>query len=153
MEISDRRQLGHTNMKVHVFHLDVSDWDELNSNQEALEIYHKITHSADNITIRDCWINGTRGFGPRSMFSYFKVAEVEIATDDMMLAAEGAFEATNHIDHNWKENPEVKWSTVTDCRSTSVGDVMMIEVGESDENPIGVEILFVDTIGFQEVYQ
>ena len=139
-------------MKVHVFHLEVSDWDVLNENDEALTIYRKITNSADSDTIRECWIKGTRGFGPNGMFTYFKVAEVEIDTDDMMVAANDAFEATNHIDHNWKQNKQVKWSAATDCRSTSVGDVMMVETDDLDEHPAGVEVLFVDTIGFQGVY-
>lgn len=140
-------------MKVNVFHLDVNDWDALEHSEEALSIYRKITALADSVSIRECWTKGTRGFGPKGMFSYFKVAEVNVKTDDVLVAAEHAFELINHIDHNWKENPEVTWFVITDCRSTSVGDVVMLETGESDEHPSGVEILFVDIFGFKEVYE
>lgn len=40
------------------------------------------------------------------------------------------FETTNHITHNWTENPQVVWAA-QNVRSTSVGDLVMnIETGE-----------------------
>lgn len=50
------------------------------------------------------------------------VAEVE-AKD-----LEEVFRITNHIDHAWWENPEVKWHK-PNSRSTSVGDIV---IGESE---------------------
>lgn len=140
-------------MKVTVFHLDVSDWEALEKNDEALNIYRKITALADAELIRECWIKGTRGFGPQGMFHYFKVAEVKTKSNTIVAAAEEAFEYTNHIDHSWKKNPQVTWSAITDCRSTSVGDVMMVEMSEESEHWRDVEVLFVDRVGFGEVYQ
>lgn len=140
-------------MKVHVFHLEVSDWDALQKNEEALNIYFKITGSADVNLIREVWIKGTRGYGPNGMFSYFKVAEVKANSTEIHAAADEAFEFTNHINHSWKKNEAVTWSVVTDCRSTSVGDVMMVETDDLDEHPAGVEVVFVDRMGFGEVYQ
>lgn len=134
-------------MKVVVFHLEVSDWAALEKNEESLNIYRKITGLADQELIRECWKMGTRGFGPQGIFSYFKVAEVKAQSQDIHEAAEEAFEYTNHIDHNWKKNSQVTWSAITDCRSTSVGDVMMVE--HDDE----FEVLLVDLCGFQKIYQ
>jgi hypothetical protein len=61
---------------------------------------------------------------------YVKVAEVDIEDADHARA----FELTNNITHAWTENPEV---TPTDsvierggCRSTSVGDVIILSDGK-----------------------
>ena len=55
-----------------------------------------------------------------------KVAEVE--TD---YGLEAVFEVTNHIHHDWTNNPEVKWKkgSGANTRSTSVGDVIVDEEG------------------------
>lgn len=39
------------------------------------------------------------------------------------------FRCTNHIDHDWRENEVVTWSSKVPARSTSVGDVVITEAG------------------------
>ena len=65
---------------------------------------------------------------------YTQVATVE--TDDIGRV----FQLTNHIDHNWWENPEVTW--YTQSRSTSVGDVI--------EGPAGQRV-YVAGVGLRDV--
>ena len=43
---------------------------------------------------------------------------------------EDVFRLTNHIDHDWTKNNEVEWSGGW-TRSTSVGDVVIDETGET----------------------
>lgn len=52
-----------------------------------------------------------------------------------------AWEATNHIDHAWQENPDVK-ALKTKARSSSVGDVFVLPGGKA---------LRVDSFGFVEI--
>jgi hypothetical protein len=69
--------------------------------------------------------NPTFGFGDKPAFpeAYDKVATVECK------GIEDVFRATNHIDSNWMTNPEVIERAKCDCRSTSVGDVVVDEDG------------------------
>lgn len=67
---------------------------------------------------------------------YRRVAEVDVVD------LEDAFRCTNHIDHNWTENPEVIAVHVATPRSTSVGDVLV-----NDETGSKV---YVDLVGFKE---
>jgi hypothetical protein len=72
-------------------------------------------------------VNPTFGFGEKPNFpeDYKKVAVVE--TNHL----EEVFRITNHIDHDWTDNPEVVGLIVTTRtpRSTSVGDVVVDEDG------------------------
>lgn len=70
--------------------------------------YLDVTTSAKEKAVRQAWDRG----------EYELVAEVQ-ATD-----VEEAFRLTNHIDHDWRENPGVV--SFGPARSTSVGDVFMI---------------------------
>ena len=56
---------------------------------------------------------------------YSPVAEVEANGADDMENLEIAFERTNHIMCDWRENEGVK-ALATRCRSTSVGDIVKI---------------------------
>ena len=80
----------------------------------------------------------TFGFGEKPVFpeAYEKVAIVEC--EDI----EDVFRATNHIDHDWRMNPEVIESFKDKVRSTSVGDVVEDEDGNK---------LYCDRIGWAEV--
>ena len=78
----------------------------------------------------------TFGFGDRPIFpkAYKKVADVECYNLD------DAFRVTNHIDKDWRTNPEVIESFQDKVRSTSVGDVIV----DKDDNkfycaPVGWE--------------
>lgn len=53
--------------------------------------------------------------------NYTHVATVECSSLDQV------FEVTNHIQHDWTINPEVKWrkGSGADTRSTSCGDVIV----------------------------
>jgi hypothetical protein len=51
---------------------------------------------------------------------YTHVADVEAPLGQV-------FALTNHIDHPWTENPEVAWHTAAPVRSTSVGDVIVLQ--------------------------
>lgn len=54
---------------------------------------------------------------------------VDVAIVDTEKGLEDVFRVTNHIDHAWWENPEVKMFK-KDSRSTSVGDVIEDENGK-----------------------
>jgi hypothetical protein len=67
----------------------------------------------------------TFGFGPTKDFNdetFELVAEVECDHHA------DTFRLTNHIEHDWTTNPEVK-ALKTQVRSTSVGDVVVAEDG------------------------
>src|SRR5437016_4382605 len=51
---------------------------------------------------------------------YTHVADVEARLSQV-------FALTNHIDHSWTDNPEVVWHTTARVRSTSVGDVIVLQ--------------------------
>ena len=55
---------------------------------------------------------------------YVLAAEVKAET------LEQAFEVTNHITHDWRENEEVVSTTGLSRRSTSVGDVVVDNDGQ-----------------------
>jgi len=80
----------------------------------------------------------TFGFGEQPAFpeAYDKIAIVECEDVD------DVFRATNHIDHDWRMNPEVIESFKDKVRSTSVGDVVEDEVGNK---------LYCDRIGWIEI--
>ena len=63
----------------------------------------------------------TFGFGKKPKFpeAYEKVAIIEADSVD------DAFRLTNHIDSDWRTNPEVVESFKDRVRSTSVGDVVV----------------------------
>jgi len=70
--------------------------------------------------------NPTFGFGKEQPFpeAYKKVALVEADSID------DVFRITNHIDSDWRDNPEVKEHNLFEKdRSTSVGDVVVDENG------------------------
>jgi len=68
-------------------------------------------------------INPTFGFGKKPEFpsEYELVATVESA------GIEDVFRITNHIDHDWTKNPEVIELFHNRPRSTSVGDVVVVD--------------------------
>jgi hypothetical protein len=69
---------------------------------------------------------------------YNRVAVVEcVDVDDV-------FRATNHIDSNWMENPEVVTRIASEARSTSVGDVV------EEFKPGGKKFLCAN-VGWKEV--
>lgn len=76
--------------------------------------------------------------GPQALKGTTVRLAAEVATSDL----DKAFELTNHIDHNWTENPNV---TVINkgklVRSTSVGDVLIY----------GDKCCVVESEGFREL--
>jgi hypothetical protein len=56
---------------------------------------------------------------PPEFKDYEKVAEVETT------GLESVFRLTNHINHSWTQNPEVRWFKGGGVRSTSVGDIVI----------------------------
>lgn len=62
---------------------------------------------------------------PNFPTDYKKIAIVE--TNDL----EDVFRITNHIDEDWRKNPEVLETIGDKFRSTSVGDVVVDEKGEA----------------------
>jgi hypothetical protein len=67
---------------------------------------------------REAFIKFMREGGNPSRLDYDLVAAV--STEGGL---DKVFELTNHIDHNWADNPEV--ACMQQSRSTSVGDILM----------------------------
>jgi len=70
------------------------------------------------------------GFSFMTDEAAIKAKAQKIPTEDLMLVAEvhtteldKAFELTNNITHSWTNNRDVK-PFLTECRSTSTGDIM-----------------------------
>ena len=67
---------------------------------------------------------------------YVKVAEVTLGNVTVEANLEDVFRLTNHIDHDWTKNPEVKAfgnehrAFGNEHRSTSVGDIVVTETGD-----------------------
>lgn len=82
--------------------------------------------------------NPTFGFGPTPSFpeEYDHVATVEAEH------LGDTFRITNHIDHDWTTNPEVRWTWDGNCRSTSVGDVVVDADGKR---------FYCDNVGWKEL--
>jgi len=81
--------------------------------------------------------NPNFGFGERPKFpqEYTKVALV--ACENI----EDAFRLTNHIERDWKYNPEIIWYGAR-CRSTSVGDIVI-------DPDLG--IWYCDSVGWEKL--
>ena len=67
----------------------------------------------------------------RTEASFQLVAEVD------SLDLNKVFELTNHIDHDWTENSEVNLISNRTPRSTSVGDVIVVEDKHFLVEPVG----------------
>jgi hypothetical protein len=66
-------------------------------------------------------------FSEEKANEYKKVAEVEVKTDSVDEALEYAFGMTNHIDRPWWENKCVTVVGEKNHRSTSVGDMAVVD--------------------------
>jgi len=64
------------------------------------------------------------GTKPKFPDEYSKVAAVRACN------LEEIFRLTNHIEQDWTENDEIEWSRDSDCRSTSVGDIVIDPNGD-----------------------
>ena len=73
---------------------------------------------------------------PRFTNSTYTLTAIVEATD-----LDEVFRLTNSIDSFWGANPEVKWHLGPECRSTSVGDVVL------DENAKG---FLCESIGWKK---
>ena len=71
------------------------------------------------------------GFRLPTESSFQLVAEVD------SLDLNKVFELTNHIDHDWTENSEVNLISNRTPRSTSVGDVIVVEDKHFLVEPVG----------------
>jgi hypothetical protein len=80
----------------------------------------------------------TFGFGDQPKFpeEYEMVAVVDCKDE------EDVFEKTNHITHDWTQNPEVIRRAKKSLRSTSVGDVLVDEDGNR---------LYCDHVGWKDM--
>ena len=77
------------------------------------------------------------------------VVRCSAAADDDLKALDQAFERTNTIDRPWWENEGVTKCFKDDgCRSTSVGDVMVVI---DLENPKHVAMYVVESMGFRHI--
>ncbi len=81
--------------------------------QERFALYHANDLLAMIAPQADHWLTD------RSRY-YTHVADVEAPLGQV-------FALTNHIDHSWTDNPEVVWHTAAPVRSTSVGDVIVLQ--------------------------
>ena len=77
------------------------------------------------------------------------VVQCSCAADDDAKALDQAFERTNTIDRPWWENPGItKCFKDEGCRSTSVGDVMVVVDLEQPQN---VAVYVVEAMGFRRI--
>jgi hypothetical protein len=96
-------------MNIDVYQLD---WDAV-AQDDVLDIIHK----ADPPSIIRAWTAG----------KYEHVATLDLPQSTRVVdTLDIAYEKTNNINHAWTENSEVT-AHVSPCRSTSVGDVIVVE--------------------------
>ena len=114
-----------------VFHLKVARAGQLNPG--VVDMHARIAFRVDREALAG--IFGDEAKWRELGLSFELVAEVE--GDDL----ERAFSATNHIDRDWSENPDVEVKTAASRRSTSVGD-LVVRDGAS---------FVVDKFGFSEI--
>jgi hypothetical protein len=69
--------------------------------------------------------------------------EYDIVADMEVTDLEDAFRASNHIDSNWLENPEVAFTEATEARSSSVGDIF--------SDPDTGKYWLVANLGFEDI--
>lgn len=79
----------------------------------------------------------TFGFGdvpaPPWPDRYDRVATVRVQAHDHEDAAERAFGLSQHIERDWRDNPQVVAKGPGRVRSTSVGDVVVVQLVEGDD--------------------
>lgn len=116
---------------IQVFHCKVSRAGQVNPG--VVDMHARIAFRVDREALAEIFSDEAkwRDLG----LSLELVAEVE--GDDL----ERAFSATNHIDSDWSENPDVAVKTTNPRRSTSVGDLVVRD---------GVTFV-VDKFGFSEI--
>lgn len=87
-----------------------------------------------------CWQRPVPALNPEDLVA---VATVEIPDGTPVGdALEICFEKTNHIDHDWTENPEVE-ALAEKVRSTSVGDAVFIDDMMFHCMPVGWEMVAI----------
>lgn len=69
---------------------------------------------------------------------YKMVAHVKVDTKDIQKTLGIVWEKTNNITHSWLENKEVT-STESEARSSSVGDIFVVDGKQFIVAPIGFE--------------
>ena len=114
-----------------VFHLKVSRQGQ--SQPAVVDMHTRIAFRVDQAALAE--ILGDEARWRDLGLSFELVAEVE--GDDL----ERAFGATNHVDCDWANNPDVKVMTENPRRSTSVGDLVVSD-GET---------FVVDKFGFSRL--
>lgn len=116
---------------IQVFHLKVARAGQLNP--AVVDMHARVAFRVDREALAEIFSDEAkwRDLG----LSFELVAEVQ--GDDL----ERAFSATNHIDRDWSENPDVAVKTDASRRSTSVGD-LVVRDGAS---------FVVDKFGFSEI--
>ncbi|OUM04474.1 hypothetical protein [Variovorax sp. JS1663] len=114
-----------------VFHCKVSRAGQLNPG--VVDMHARIAFRVERQALAEIFSEEAkwRDLG----LSFELVAEVE--GDDL----ERAFSATNHIDRDWSDNPDVEVKTTNPRRSTSVGDLVVRD---------GTTFI-VDKFGFSEI--
>ncbi|CAN7783314.1 hypothetical protein LJR175_008312 [Variovorax sp. LjRoot175] len=116
---------------IQVFHCKVSR--DGRSRADVVAMHERIAFRVDRQALNEIFSDEARW---RELGIAFElVAEVE--GDDL----ERACSATNHIDRDWSDNPDVEVKTANPRRSTSVGDLVVRD---------GVTFV-VDKFGFSEV--
>ena len=116
---------------IQVFHCKVTGDGQCQA--DVVDMHARIAFRVDREALAEI-LNDEARWRARGL-SFDLVAEVE--GDDL----DRAFAATNHIDRDWSENPDVKVMTANQRRSTSVGDLVVRE---------GVTFV-VDRMGFTEL--
>ena len=98
-----------------VFHLKVARAGQLNP--AIVDMHARVAFRVDRDALAEIFSDEAkwRELG----LSFELVAEVE--GDNL----ERAFSATNHLDSDWSENPDVEIKTTNPRRSTSVGDLVV----------------------------
>ena len=116
---------------IQVFHCKVSRAGQLNPG--VVDMHARIAFRVDRQAFAEIFSDEAkwRELG----LSFELVAEVE--GEDL----ERAFSATNHIDRDWSDNPDVEVKTTNPRRSTSVGDLVVRD---------GTTFV-VDKYGFSEI--
>lgn len=100
---------------IEVFHCKVSPVGQVNP--AVVQMHARIAFRVDRQALTEI-LNDEAAWRDRGL-SFELVAHVE--SDDL----ERAFAATNHIDRDWSDNPDVEVKTTGSRRSTSVGDLVV----------------------------